>query len=143
VRAELVDGLDADDHASGRRVGGLHGAAERQRQVRVRRGAQPDAQRGDQRLGSGPVGDVALHVPERGVDVEEDVLRPLLLSQVAVVVHVLEVAGRDGAGDDVGRRQRQAPQRQRLTRGDLGGRHGVVAALRRGRPELRQADRAA
>src|SRR5690606_38580415 len=52
--------------------------------------------------GAGPVGDVALHEARVGEDVDEDVLRSALLSLVAIVVHVLEVAGGQSRRHDEG-----------------------------------------
>ena len=51
-----------------------HRAGEHQRVAGVRRRAEPDRDRPRARRGPGPVGDVALHQPGGGQDVEEDVL---------------------------------------------------------------------
>ncbi len=82
----------------------MHLAGEGQRVVGIGGSAEPDPRRRDDVLRTGPVADVARHQPDRGVDVQEDVGRSAGVSEIAVVVDVLEVAGREGAADDQGRR---------------------------------------
>src|SRR3954470_903289 len=79
VRAELVGGLYADDDTSAGRINGLNAAGKGEGQVGVGGRAELHPQRGHESLRTAPVGDVALQVAQRGVDVEEDVLRALLL----------------------------------------------------------------
>src|SRR3954454_2407480 len=141
VGAELVRGLYADDDASAAGVHGLHAADEGERQVGVGRRTELHPQRSNDGLRPAPVRDVALQVAKRRVDVEEDVPRALLLSKVAIVMHVLKVPGRERASDDVRRRQRQRPQREAVALGDRRGFDGVLPPARCCRTELRQADR--
>ena len=76
-------------------------------------------------VGAGPVGDVPLDQAVGGQDVQEDVLRAVGLRQVAVVVHVLEVAGRDRGADHQRGRHRQPPL------GELVARASIMPASRR------------
>ena len=86
-----------------------HLARERHRVVGVPRHTEPQPDRLDHRVRTGPVGDVALHQTGVGEDVDEDVLRPLGLRLVAVVVDVLIVACGDRRRHD---ERRVAVQRQ-------------------------------
>ena len=114
---------------------------ERERVAGVRRSTEPQlAGRGPAPPGPAHSRDVALHEPGRREDVEEDVLRPALRGQVAVVVDVLEVPGGQRGADHEGRGDRQLPGRER--RADVGlvrlGVRRTSLPIGRGGPERRE-----
>src|SRR5690349_18678574 len=76
-----------------------HPPGDGQRVPRVAGHAEPDVDLADQRVRASPVGDVPLHQAGGGEDVDEDVLAAARRGLVPVVVHVLEVPGRDRRGD--------------------------------------------
>src|SRR3954464_4779047 len=85
------------------RVRGLdsrHLTSERHRVVRVPRHAETQLDRPDDGGRSCPVGDVALHQPRVGEDIDKNILGSLGLRLVAVVMDVLIVTGRYRRGHD-------------------------------------------
>ena len=111
VPVDVVTERDPADDVDRRdpvRHGG-DGPAEGERVVGVRGGAEADRDALELGVRAGPVDDEPLDQPVGGQDVHEDVLGPGRLRDVAVVVDVLPVAGRDRGAHDRGRRHRQAP----------------------------------
>ncbi len=105
-----------------------HLAEELQGVVGVAGCAEADVHLTHQRFRARPVRDVPLHQAGRGEDVDEDVLRAAFHSEVAVVVHVLEVTGRERRADHERGRGLHVPLGQGIT-----GPHGASSSASSGR----------